>query len=59
MKNERFGHVSDDEIQHLIDSQTNWNTRKNTEWAIETFNKWRAARDNVPLLTEMTSPVNF
>jgi hypothetical protein len=23
MKNERFGHVSDDEIQHLIDSQTN------------------------------------
>lgn len=31
MKNER------------IDSQTNSNTRKNTKWAIETFNKWRIA----------------
>lgn len=55
MKNERFGQVSDDEIQRLIDSQTNSNTRKNTKWAIETFNKWRIARVNVPLLTEMTS----
>ncbi|XP_048775614.2 uncharacterized protein LOC125680217 [Ostrea edulis] len=55
MKNERFEPVSDDEIQRLIDSQKNPNTRKNTTWAIETFNKWRAERDNVPLLTEMNS----
>ena len=54
-KNERFEPVADDEIQRLIDSQRNPNTRKNTKWAIETFNKWRAARDNVPLLTEMYS----
>ena len=54
-KNERFEPVSDDEIQRLIDSQKNPNSRKNTKWAIETFNKWRDARDNVQLLTEMNS----
>jgi hypothetical protein len=39
MKTEQFGHVSDYEIQCLIDSQTNSNIRKNTKWVIETFNK--------------------
>jgi hypothetical protein len=54
MKNERFDQVSDGEIQRLIHSQTNSNTRKNTKWMIGTFSKWRAARDNVLCLTEMT-----
>lgn len=35
MKNEQFGQVSDDEIQRLIHSQANSNTRKNTKRAIE------------------------
>ena len=54
-KNERFEPVPDDKIQRLKDSQRNPYTRQNTKWAVETFNKWRAARDNVPLLTEMNS----
>ena len=49
--NERFEPVPDDKIQRLKDSQRNPYTRQNTKWAVETFNKWRAARDNVPLLT--------
>jgi hypothetical protein len=50
-----FDHVSDNRIQCLIDSQTNSNTCKNTKWAIEDFNKWLAAHDNVQLLTEMVT----
>jgi hypothetical protein len=47
VQNERCGHVSDDEIQRFI--------RKDIKWAIETFNKCHATRENAPLLTEMTS----
>jgi hypothetical protein len=50
-----LSHLSDDDIQRLIDLQTNSNTRENTKWTIETINKWRAAVDNVLFLTEMIS----
>ena len=47
--------VSDQEIQDLINSQTNANTQKNTKWAIGAFNDWRQARasDNIPELHAM------
>jgi hypothetical protein len=44
-ENSRFGAaVSDDEIQELIDSNKNANTRKNTQWAFSVFETWRLER---------------
>ena len=61
--NERFTEmVSDQEIQDLINSQTNANTKKNTKWAIGAFNDWRLARasDNIPELHAMNAEnMNF
>lgn len=42
---ERFiAPVSDEDIEKLISSQTNANTKKNTKWSIGVFNEWRIAR---------------
>ncbi|XP_062598901.1 uncharacterized protein LOC134260347, partial [Saccostrea cucullata] len=55
-QNRRFAEaVSDDDLRQLIDSQTNPNTRRNTKWCVEMFNKWRASRDNVPYMKEMNA----
>ena len=47
--------VSDDDLQKLINSQANPNTRRNTKWSVELFNKWRASRENVPCMKEMNA----
>ncbi|KAK3107796.1 hypothetical protein FSP39_022395 [Pinctada imbricata] len=47
--------VSESDIQQLINSQANPNTRKNTKWSTDTFNKWRESRKNVPYLKEMNA----
>ncbi|XP_062618379.1 uncharacterized protein LOC134279995 [Saccostrea cucullata] len=55
-QNRRFAEaVSDDDLRQLIDSQKNPNTRRNTKWCVEMFNKWRASRDNVPYMKEMNA----
>ncbi|XP_061170834.1 uncharacterized protein LOC133180304 [Saccostrea echinata] len=55
-QNGRFADaVSYDDLRQLIDSQTNPNTRKNTKWCVEMFNKWRASRENVPWMKEMNA----
>ena len=40
--------VSDKEVQHLINSQENANTRKNTAWAVRVFEAWRENRNTLP-----------
>ena len=51
----RFGKpVSDDEISQLIKDQENVNTKSNTKWAMNVFEKWRAnRRDDIPELKLM------
>ena len=56
----RYGTFVDDEkISELISSTESKNTRKNTNWALTTFNDWRQARMKetgctIPELTEQT-----
>nr|XP_019920759.2 uncharacterized protein KIAA1958 [Crassostrea gigas] len=53
----RFGQpVSDDEIFKLIKDQENVNTKNNTKWAMNLFEKWRAnRRENIPDFKLMTT----
>ncbi|ESO98023.1 hypothetical protein LOTGIDRAFT_174460 [Lottia gigantea] len=57
---ERFQtQVSQFEIDTLIHSQTNANTRKNTKWSLNIFNEWRKCRskgdNDIPELQDMTA----
>lgn len=55
-QNRRFAEaVSDNDLQQLIESQSNPNTRRNTKWSVEMFNKWRESRENVPCMKEMNA----
>jgi hypothetical protein len=36
--------VSDEELKSLVENQENVNTKNNTKWAINVFNKWREQR---------------
>jgi hypothetical protein len=46
----RFGGISDSEIERLISSQENQNTKRNTRWAVGVFENWRQEKNkNVPL----------
>lgn len=55
-QNRRFAEaVSDNDLQQLIESQSNRNTRRNTKWSVEMFNKWRESRENVPYMKEMNA----
>eukprot|EP00105_Crassostrea_gigas_P007334 XP_011421538.1 PREDICTED: uncharacterized protein KIAA1958-like [Crassostrea gigas] len=48
--------VSDDEILKLIKDQENVNTKNNTKWAMNLFEKWRAnRRENIPDFKLMTT----
>jgi hypothetical protein len=51
--------VSENEVKHLIESQENVNTKKNTAWALRVFESWRAHRngfgDFVQELHDMTT----
>ncbi|XP_061195452.1 uncharacterized protein LOC133203697 [Saccostrea echinata] len=48
--------VSDDDIKNLIKDQENVNTKNNTKWAMNLFEKWRASRGgDIPELNHMTS----
>ncbi|XP_055956187.1 zinc finger MYM-type protein 2-like [Patella vulgata] len=51
--------VSQVEIDTLIHSQTNANTRKNTKWSLNIFNEWRKCRskgdNDIPELQDMTA----
>ena len=55
-KDNRFGKpVTDDDLSDLIKNQENANTRNNTKWAANLFDKWRNQRsEEIPELHEMT-----
>lgn len=45
-QNGRFAEgVSDNDLQQLIESQSNPNTRRITKWTVEMFNKWRESNE--------------
>jgi len=50
IENARFqSSVSDEDLKTLIENQENVNTKGNTKWAVNVFNKWREQRDiNIP-----------
>lgn len=53
-QNRRFAEaVSDNDLQQLIESQSN----PNTKWSVKMFNtsKWRESRENVPCMKEMNA----
>lgn len=41
----RFGGISDVEIEKLISSQENQNTKRNTSWAFGVFENWRQEKN--------------
>ena len=41
---DRYEFVNDDKIKELLASTESKNTRKNTKWAVSTFNDWRSTR---------------
>lgn len=49
------GSVKD--LPQLIKSQSNRNTRRNTKWSVEMFNKWRESREIVPYIKEMNAEI--
>ncbi|KAK3107750.1 hypothetical protein FSP39_021374 [Pinctada imbricata] len=52
----RFGvAVCDQDLQTLIESKENANTKSNTKWAVNVFEKWRETRGDVPELHTMDS----
>jgi hypothetical protein len=59
----RFGpEVTDAQLKELITSQENGNTKNNTKWAVNVFEKWRGVRseDNIPEFHEMNGQeMNF
>ena len=62
IENARFqSSVSDEDLKTLIENQENVNTKGNTKWGINVFNKWREQRDiNIPELYEMdTITMNY
>lgn len=62
IENARFqSSVSDENLKTLIENQENVNTKGNTKWGINVFNKWREQRDiNIPELYEMdTITMNY
>lgn len=50
--------VSDEELKSLVEKQENMNTKNNTKWVINVFNKWREQRmEDIPQLHEMNADV--
>jgi hypothetical protein len=50
--------VSDEELKSLVENQENVNTKNNTKWAINVFNKWREQRmEDIPQLHGMNADV--
>ncbi|XP_062567654.1 uncharacterized protein LOC134229888 [Saccostrea cucullata] len=56
-KDTRFGKIVDEsEIQALIESQENINTKKNTRWAFNIFESWRLERNSQGQGQELVIP---
>jgi hypothetical protein len=50
--------ASDEELKSLAENQENVNTKNNTKWAINVFNKWREqCMEDIPQLHEMNADV--
>jgi hypothetical protein len=50
--------VSDEALKSLVENQENVNTKNNTKWAINVFNKWREqCMEDIPQLHEMNADV--